>query len=123
MANELLLNASLWYSKNNTVVTENVVNLLATVGGDGLNNLSSYTAPTADTLLPLGSITIPGGWLFIINTDVTNYVTVKAAVAGQNIAKLKPGYFTVIPLDPTITAPSTQSNTAPCVVKYAVFDL
>jgi hypothetical protein len=123
MANELLLSVNLAFTKNNITVTEAVSALQASVTGNGLNSLAAYSAPTADTALPLGSVSAAGGWLFMQNTDQTNYVTVKVAVGGAIIARLRPGYCCLIPLDPSTTAPSTQANTAICVVKFAIFDL
>lgn len=123
MANELTLSASLGYLKNAVTVAESVSSLHATVTGNGLNSLTAYSAPIADTAIPLGSVTAPGGWLFILNTDITNFVTVKTAVAGTAFAVLKPGEFCLLRLATGITAPSMQANTAPCVCKLAVFDL
>lgn len=131
MANELTLSGVLAYLKNDTAVNQSVVNLIASAAGPGLVSRVNYSAPTADTPLPLGSVTIAGGWLFIVNNDPTNFVTLKAAVGGQKIAKLKPstgspagqGYFALIPLDPSITAPSTQADTSACNISYCLFDL
>jgi hypothetical protein len=122
VSDELTLSVSLGYAKNAISLQEQVANFLASVAGNGLNSLISYAAPTADTALPLGSVTSPGGWLFVVNLDATNYVQVKAAVSGAVLAKLKPGYPCLIPLDPSVTAPSTQSNTAPCNIRYCIFD-
>jgi hypothetical protein len=123
MANELTLNASLGYSKNAATVAEAVSALHATVTGNGLNSLTAYSAPTADTAIPLGSVTVAGGWLFVLNTDITNYVQLKTAVGGTLIAKMLPGEFVYFRMDPSITAPSLMAHTAPCVCKIAVFDL
>lgn len=123
MANELTLSVSLGYLKNAVTVAEAISALHATVTGDGLNSLTSYSAPTADTAIPLGSVTVPGGWLFVQNTDVTNYVQVKTGVAGTLFAKLLPGEFCILRLDASVTAPSLMAHTAPCVCKIAVFDL
>ena len=123
MANELTLNATLAYSKNNITVTESVVNLLATVTGNGVQALAAYSAPTASTALPLGSVAVPGGWVFIMNTDATNYVKVQTAVAGTEFIRLLPGEFALFRLAPGLTAPALSADTAACVVKYAIFDL
>ena len=124
MANELTLNFSLGYLKNNVTVQDAIANFQANVAGNGLNSLTAYSAPTAETAIPLGSVTGPGGWLFLLNTDLTNFVTVRTSVGGTFMAKLWPGYFMVIPMPDTspIVVPSTQSDTAPCIMKLAVFD-
>lgn len=123
MANELTLSVSLGYLKNAVTVAEAVSALHATVTGNGLNSLTAYSAPIADTEIPLGSVTVAGGWVFIVNTDIANFVTIKAGVAGTAFAVLKPGEFCCLRLAPGITAPSAQADTAPCVLKFAIFDL
>lgn len=123
MADELTLNATLAYDKNNAQVLESVVNLLADVTGNGMYARSSYSAPTASTALPLGDVTSPGGWLFIKNTDDTNFVKVQTAASGTEFARLLAGEFAFFRLAPGLTAPALQSDTAACIVSYAVFDL
>ncbi len=122
MANELVLNMGLAYTKNAATVNEAIVNLQISVSGNGLVSLTAYSAPTSDTALPLGSVTAPC-YCFIKNTDATNYVQIKSGVAGTSFSKLLPGQFCVLPLDPGITAPSAQAHTAPCVLTYCIFDL
>lgn len=123
MANELTLNATLAYTKNNVSISESITNLAVTVGGNGQNALAAYSAPTAATALPLGSVAIPGGWLYIKNTDATNYVKVLTATAGTEFVRLLPGQFFLGPLAPGVTAPATSANTAACIVTFCVFDL
>lgn len=123
MANELTLNVTLAYLKNQACVNQSVVNLLATVTGNGSQSLASYSAPTAATALPLGSAIIPGGWLFIQNTDATNFVKVLTAAAGTEFCRLKAGEFALLRLAPGVTAPALQSDTAACIIKYSLFDL
>ncbi len=124
MAGELTLNSSLGYAKNSTTVNRSVSALAVTVGGNGLNSLTAYSAPTAETAIPLGSVTIPGGWLFLQNNDSTNFVTVRTQVGGEKMAKLLPGEFMELRMPDTspIVVPSTQSDTAPCLMSLAVFD-
>lgn len=123
MANELTLSASLSYAKNNITVALSVASLLANVAGNGLEALNNYVATTSDTALPLGSVTSAGGYLFIINTDPTNYVTIKSAVGGTPLTRILAGQFALFRLDNSVTVPSIQANTASCIVKYAIFDL
>jgi len=122
MANTLTINVSVGYAGNNATVALAVQSLIAAVTGNGLNSLKSYSAPTADTAIPLGSVTVAGGVMLMVNNDMTNFVTVKSAVSGTKLAKLFPGYPVLIPFDPSITAPSTQSDTAPCSVSFCIFD-
>lgn len=122
MANELTVSGGFVYAKNNVNINESSGSVLVTVTGNGQNARKGYSAPTTDTALPLGSVTTPC-WLFIMNNDPTNFVTLKRAVAGATISKLKPGQFCLLPLDPGITAPSTQSDTAACSIDYALLDI
>jgi hypothetical protein len=122
MANELTVSGTFVYSKNNVTITESSGSVLVTVTGNGQNGRKGFSAIVADTAIPLGSVTTPC-WFYMINNDPTNFVTVKRAVGGATIAKLKPGQFMLLPLDPGITAPSTAADTAPCSVDYAVLDI
>lgn len=123
MANELALNLSLVFNKNNITIQEAINSLLITVTGNGLNSINSYTLTTSDTAIPLGSVSSAGGWLFVRNLDPTNYITVKSAVSGTVMIRLLPGEFCIFRMDPTITAPSFQAHTGSCVVQFCVFDL
>ena len=123
MANELVLNATLLYNKNNVQISLAIQNLRVTVTGNGLESLASYSLTTADTAIPLGTVSSAGGWLFVQNTDVTNYITIKSAVSGTAMIRVLPGEFALFRLEPGITAPSFQAHTGTCVVKFAIFDL
>lgn len=123
MANGLTLNATLAYAGNNVTIAESIVNLAVVVTGNGQNARKGYNAPVADTALPLGSVAVAGGYLFVKNNDPTNFVTIRTGVAGTKITKLLAGDFCLFRMDPTITAPSTSSDTAICSIDYAVFDL
>ena len=59
MANGLTTNFSLAYAGNNVAITEAVVNQTTVVTGNGQNGRKDYSAPTADTAIPLGSVTAP----------------------------------------------------------------
>lgn len=122
MANELSLSFTLQYNKNNVAITKTVgpaANF--TISGNGQDSRSDYTATTVDTAIPLGSVSAPY-LLYVKNNDVTNFITLKTAVSGTPLAEIKPGLFTFIPLDPSITVPSLQADTASCSVSYCVFD-
>ncbi len=124
MANELTLGANLGYAKNETTVERAVSAFQVTVAGNGLNSLTAYVAPTAETAIPLGSVTLPGGWLYLRNNDPTNFVTLRTQVGGEIISKMLPGDFVEFRMPDTspIVVPSTQCDTAPCSLSLAVFD-
>ena len=136
MANELTTTQTFTYSKSGVVATDGSgsvtanagtgTQVLTNVGGPGLESQGSFSVPTSagGTVLPLGSVTIAGGWLFIQNLDATNYVTLMTAVSGTSISRILPGDPpTWIRLDPSITAPAVLAHTAPVNIRYKVFDL
>lgn len=122
MANELTINCTIAYAKNNTTVSDSVTNLQITVVGNGLNSLTAQTVGTSAAVIPLGSVTSAGGWLYVQNTDATNYLQLKTATGGTVFGQIKAGEVALIRLDPTVTAPAWIANTAPVVVKFAIFD-
>ena len=124
MANELTLNLGLGYAKNSTTVERSVANLSRTVNGNGLVSLTAYIAPTAETPIPLGSITVPGGYLSLQNNDPTNFVTLRTQMGGEIISKMLPGDIVEFRMPDTspIVVPSTQCDTAPCPLSLAAFD-
>ncbi len=121
-ANGLTLNASLAYAGNNTTVQVSAVNLVALVTGNGLNSLNSVTVPTTAAAVPLGSVTSPGGWLYVRNNDATNYMQVITATSGTPFALLLPGEFCLLRLDTGLTAPFWKAHTATVQATLAIFD-
>ena len=121
MANELALNCSLSYNKNSIAIQE-AAGLLVPVTGNGLNSLSAFTATTSAIAIPLGSSTVAGGWIFIQNLDLTNYVQVLTGTGGTIFARLNPGEFCLFRLDASATAPAVKANTASCSIKFCLFD-
>ncbi len=136
MANELTSQLSFTYAKAGVVVTDGSgsvtanagtgISVLTNVGGPGLESNPAFSVPTTagGTALPLGSVTIPGGWLMIQNCDPTNYVSLLTAASGTLITRILPlDPPTWIRLDPGITAPAVIAHTAPCLIRYKIFDL
>ena len=121
--NELALSCSLVYNKNSISLSETINNLLVSVSGNGLNSLTSFTATTSAVAIPLGSSTIAGGFLFILNNDPTNYVNILTGTSGTIFARLNPGEFALLRLDSSVTAPAVQAHTGSCFVKFCIFDL
>ena len=119
---QLILTATLAYSKNNVTVNENPGTVSISVGGNGLVSNSAYVATTTDTALPLGSVTVAGGLFFLYNQDLTNQVNIKTAVSGTILTNVKAGEFCLFRLPSGVTAPSIQSVTNSVIVSYALFD-
>ena len=136
MANELTSQFNFTYTKAGVVVTDGSgsvtanagigAQVLTTVTGPGLESNPAFSVATTagGVVLPLGSVTVPGGWLMIQNCDPTNYVSLLTAVSGTLITRILPNDPpTWIRLDPGITAPAVIAHTAPVNIRYKIFDL
>lgn len=122
MALTLTLATSLAYAGNNVTVADAVTVLSVTVNGPGLLSLSTVPVPTSAAAIPLGSITAPGGWLYVKNTDATNYMTLITATSGTPFARIYPGEFAHFRIDAGLTAPFWKANTATVQAVIAFFD-
>ena len=122
MSNSLVLSTALTYSGNGITLSEYVSSLLVPVTGNGLNSLQSFSATTAAVAIPLGSSASPGGWIYIKNNDLTNYVQVLTGTSGTVFARLLPGEFCLLRLDATVTNPAVQANTSGCQITFCLFD-
>lgn len=136
MANELTTSLLFTYTKAGVTVTDGSGSVTANAGtgtqvltnvtGPGLESNPAFSVATTagGVVLPLGSVSVPGGWLMIQNCDATNYVSLLSGVSGTLITRILPGDPpTWIRLDPSITAPAVQAHTAPCLIRYKIFDL
>lgn len=116
MANEILLTAKLAFFKDGEWTSMGVgsmeVNVTTKVYFEGIKTIT--TSPTS---LPQGSTAV-GGWIFIKNTDKTNYVEImdSASVA----------MFKLLPGEPFIGRTGSgwtytlKANTASCDVKFLI---
>lgn len=127
MANSLQLSASLSYTGNNVSISIQVSPAItASVAGAGLVSLATVTVPTTAAAIPVDALTggaASGGWLFVRNLDPTNYMGIETATSGTYFAKLLPGEFCFLRLDPGLTAPFWKANTATVQAELAIFDL
>jgi hypothetical protein len=119
---QIVLNASVDYAGNSTTIVKTIEYLNVPVSGDGVNTLSSFAATTSAVAIPLGSAANPLGWLFIKNNDVSNFIQVLTGTSGTVFGKLFPGEFLLMRLDPTITAPAVQADTANCSISFCIID-
>ena len=121
MADEATVLCGLSYTKGNMPSP-------ITVGGTPRSVTVSGTTPvhqvisvaTTQQALDMGEITgaVFPCYLYIKNLDATNFVKLRAAVAGSYIAKLTAGQEALIPLDATVVAPYIVADTAACLVEY-----
>lgn len=76
---------------------------------------------TSEEALVLGEVAA-GGWLFIVNKDATNFVSLRAVAAATPLAKLGPGECALLRLHPNATAPTVQADTAACQIRYLLLE-
>lgn len=109
MANESHVSCSIDFSKGGVVAARTVATVGITV--TGANALSqSYTFSTANSqLVPTGAILTSQvqGYMLIINNDATNDLLVSRSAthaAGYEVSTIKPGKFSLIAVNNTVTA-------------------
>ncbi|MDE1766570.1 MAG: hypothetical protein KGI27_09930 [Thaumarchaeota archaeon] len=126
MANEITVTASLGYNNTAKGLPNEVLAILgSTFTITGVNyQKGSMTVPTTagGTAIPLGGVSTPGGWVYIKNTDGTNYVQILTAVSGTTFARLYPGEAGVIRLDAGVTAPAALANVASLKIDYMILE-
>ena len=108
------------------------INLSAALNGiaqsPGVNAQSiTQSIPTTGggTALKIPSLSNVG-WCFIVNRDATNYVDIMTAIAGSSgvaFARLEPGEFCLLRLNPAITAPAALANAAPVEVEILAAEI
>lgn len=123
MANAATVGGSLVYAGNNINLSVAVQALSVSVAGNGIESLAAATVPTTAAGIPLGTVTSPGGWLFVKNSDVTNFMTILTGTGGIAFAKLLPGEFCLLRLAPGLTAPFWKADTAPVAAQFVILDL
>ena len=97
-------------------------------GSNGLQNLQSIApSTTTGTTINIGSLSFPSnrGFLFVKNTDSTNFVELSVANADQTtfeasvFAKLLAGEFCLLPMKTSKTY-YARANTAAVLIQMAV---
>jgi hypothetical protein len=95
----------------------------ATVSVAGTKTKSNVqVVGTSEERLELGDVGV-GGWLWIINRDTTNFVSLRAATGETNLCKLLPGDPPMwLRISPDAT-PYVIADTASCELEYRVYEL
>ena len=97
-------------------------------GSNCASNVQSFSASaTTGTAITMGGISFPNsrGFLFVKNTDATNYVELSVVNTNQTdfetsvFSKLMPGEFCLVPLKTSKTY-YARANTAAVVLQVAV---
>jgi hypothetical protein len=118
------VNASLAYSNTAlgiTAPTLAIGNLLIAITG---KNYQRFTmeATTSAVAVPTGGLSNIG-WVILINRDPTNYVKVLTGTAGTVFGRMEPGEPIMLRIDPSVTAPAVQANTASCLVEGLMLEI
>lgn len=115
MSAELLVAASLAFSKSGSAASKNFPSAYFDVAGLAYiqNNVA---VGITDESLALGDVATIG-WVYAKNTDATNYITLSADGTLYNI-KLKPGEFFMARWNGA--AIHAKANTAPCNLEYLI---
>lgn len=119
MASELTVSASLGFAKgtvNETMAVSGVT--LNVTGTKFVRAVQSIQITTAEALV-IGEIGT-AGWLFVQNTDATNFVTIRNGLNGADVVKLKAGEACLFRL--ATNAPYMLADTAAVVVHYMVVE-
>lgn len=121
MSTPIAVNGNITYS-NGAIggASMSIQNILASIAGSQYVR-GSQSIPTSATGIKLGGIGT-AGWVMIVNRDVTNFIQLLTATAGTVFAKLLPGEFALLRLDPTVTAPAAKADTASCEVEYLLIE-
>lgn len=122
MANEITLNAALTVFKSTymSAAVGRVMTRSFTMTGNYMIE-GVVTVATSATAIPLGSITSPH-WAYFLNTDTTNYVTIRNGAGGTDLIQLLAGEAFFGPLLST-SVPYAVANTAACVLEYMIISL
>jgi hypothetical protein len=121
MANELSITASLFGYKPSVMaaaVGRAVTDLLVTMSGSAYIE-GVLTVLTTATVIPLGSITMPG-WCFFQNQDPTNFIRIMNGSGGAKVPKMLPEGIAIFRWDET-AVPYAQADTASCAMEFVIF--
>ena len=116
MANEITVQTYLTFLKNSVGISRTYSKTLDVSGSEYISGTAS--AATGGTSLPLGSVgTI--GWVSILNTDATNFVTLGADGTNYPI-KCNPGEPMLVRWNGS--AVHVKADTLACIVEFAIIE-
>jgi hypothetical protein len=116
MAQELTLNLTMGFSKNNISNTMTSGTQKFDVAGSDYVR-ETWSVPTAVTAIPVSAITTPG-YFMVTNRDDTNFVDVYSSAAGAACVRIKPGEWAVFRF--AGTTPAMKADTAPVKVEFSL---
>ena len=125
MANEITLSGSLQYQNTAIGIAQQSLSvnslLVSIVGQQFTEGTKSFPTTAGGTAIPLGGLATIG-WCMFKNNDPTNFISILTGVAGTQIAKLFPGEFALLRLDPAITAPAALANIAAASLQWLMLE-
>ena len=118
MANEANISGSLSYTTFTAPIfpLQSISSSLAANVAGGNYARQGQLVATTPAVINLGTLATVG-WFLFRNLDTTNFVEVATVVgfsANTIFAKLFPGEFCLLRLNPLVTAPAVRANTASC---------
>lgn len=129
MANEINMQAVLTVTRTGLCLQGSATkDVDQAAGSNCTSNIQSITnSTTTGTTIGLGGISFPNsrGYIFVKNTDATNYVELSVVNTDQTafelsvFAKLMPGEFCLVPMKTSKTY-YARANTAAVVLQVAV---
>ena len=119
MANEITLSCLLSYIKGGVSLNLGKSGLRRDVAGeDSIHN--TQTIGTSEEALQMGDIAAAGGYMYIRNTDSTNFVTLRAGTGEADLVRLNAGDIAIFRL--ASAGPYAIADTAAVLVEYAVIE-
>lgn len=118
MANEITIQLGLRFSKGGNSASKTPTALLRDMTGADYVELTQTVGTSAEAL-DLGDITT-AGYIWIKNTDATNFVEIRDGSGGADVVKLLAGDEAVFRL--ATSTPYAIADTASCVVKYLLLE-
>lgn len=119
MANELSVTAAMLFAKNGIEqIGRTVTARQIAVAGNGGVYEAGLSIATSETVIKLGELTAPFGYVWFHNLDSTNFIQIKIAASGTIIVKLLAGEVACLRLGSGISAPVAIADTAACLLEY-----
>jgi hypothetical protein len=117
MANELTLSGSIKFAKSNVEDGMAKGGLQVDVTGSKCTHMVQAIG-TSEEAIDIGDIGT-SGYMFVVNRDTTNYVSIRPGTGTANCIKLKAGEFALFRIE---TAPWAIANTAACNIEFLIVE-
>lgn len=122
MANEFTISGTIEYEDSEMDEPEiaQVLDLRVSIATKLFTHIKQSVGITEE-VLGLGEASGTPGWLFAVNRDPTNFISIRTGTGGAAFCKLKPGEFCLLRLGSGASAPFVIADTSTCVLEYWVW--